>query len=66
MGGDLTLAVGLRAAEYSGTRRASSLIGGLDLTRSHDYDVCDDQTLPGLQAATNQATAYRYGVLPLR
>jgi hypothetical protein len=41
-------------------------VGGLSLTRSQDYDVRDNQTLPGLQTATNQATAYRYRALHLR
>jgi hypothetical protein len=36
------------------------------IPKSHDYDVRDDQTLPGLQTATNKATAYRHGTLHLR
>ena len=34
--------------------------------RSQDYDLRDDETLPGLQTAINQATANRYGALHLR
>ena len=34
--------------------------------RSQDYDLRHDQTLPGLQTATHQAKAYRYGALHLR
>ena len=30
------------------------------------YDLRNDQTLPGLQTATNQATTYRYRALYLR
>ncbi len=34
--------------------------------REEDYDIRDDQTLPSLQTATDQATAYRDRPLYLR
>src|SRR6266849_6008731 len=45
---------------YSGTRRAQYLNRRLSRSGRQDYDVRNDQTLPDLRTATNQAQAYRY------
>jgi hypothetical protein len=34
--------------------------------RSSDYDLRDDQAVPGMQTAANQTTTYRYRALQLR
>jgi hypothetical protein len=50
-----------RREQHCGTRRVWSL-----LSRRRGRDLRNDQTLPNLQKATNQARAYRYCVLHLR
>ncbi len=59
-------AVLVRDHRLFGTRRALQITVGLDELRSDEYDIRDDQTLPGLQTATHQATAYRDHPLHLR
>ena len=56
-------------------REASSIVvrdvhdtgtGGFNLTGRQDYDVCNDQALPNLQTAINQARTNGYRALHLR
>src|SRR2546428_467813 len=54
------------AANFSGRRRAWYPNGRRSLSERQDHDIRNDQTLPNLQAAINQARTNRYRALLLR
>ena len=49
-------------------RQATCMVadGRLSLSERQEYDLCNDQALPNLQAATNQARTNGYRALRLR